>query len=71
MSVTNEKIIFFLHLSNCFIKTNKRALIHNGIKTIFKQIDRIIMCLFLKKDIAIYDEQMQLYFPLDREETGL
>ncbi|KAK3774912.1 hypothetical protein RRG08_007269 [Elysia crispata] len=35
-----------------------------------ENIDRIIMCLFLKKDIAIYDEQMQLYFPLDREETG-
>ncbi|RUS76522.1 hypothetical protein EGW08_015715 [Elysia chlorotica] len=34
-----------------------------------KNIDRIIMCLFLKKDIAIYDEQMQLYFPLDRGET--
>lgn len=35
-----------------------------------KNIDRIIMCLFLKKDIAIYDEQMQLYFPIDRGETG-
>ncbi|GFS00013.1 O-acetyl-ADP-ribose deacetylase MACROD2-like protein [Elysia marginata] len=35
-----------------------------------ENVERIIMCLFLKKDIAIYDEQMQLYFPIDRGETG-
>ncbi|GFO17035.1 O-acetyl-ADP-ribose deacetylase macrod2 [Plakobranchus ocellatus] len=35
-----------------------------------KNVERIIMCLFLKKDIDIYDEQMQLFFPLDRDSAG-
>jgi len=31
-----------------------------------KHVDRVIFCLFLAKDVKIYGEQMQLYFPLDR-----
>jgi len=33
-----------------------------------KKIDRVIMCLFLKKDVEIYQEQMQMFFPLERSD---
>ena len=36
----------------------------NYIKCIFLlQIDRIIFCLFLKDDVKIYENLMQVYFP--------
>lgn len=28
-------------------------------------MDRVIFCLFMPKDVSIYEEQMQVYFPID------
>ncbi|XP_005105996.1 ADP-ribose glycohydrolase MACROD2 [Aplysia californica] len=33
-----------------------------------KDVDRVIMCLFLKKDVEIYREQMQMFFPVDHSD---
>nr|XP_022332441.1 O-acetyl-ADP-ribose deacetylase MACROD2-like isoform X2 [Crassostrea virginica] len=30
----------------------------------YKKIDRVIFCLFMPKDVAIYEELMQVYFPV-------
>lgn len=29
------------------------------------QMDRVIFCLFMPKDVSIYEEQMQVFFPID------
>jgi hypothetical protein len=31
-------------------------------------VDLVIFCLFLKKDIAIYEREMQRYFPVTEHE---
>ncbi|XP_048732445.2 ADP-ribose glycohydrolase MACROD2-like [Ostrea edulis] len=31
---------------------------------IYRDIERVIFCLFMPKDVAIYEEQMQVYFPI-------
>lgn len=31
----------------------------------YKKMDRVIFCLFMPKDVSIYEEQMQVYFPID------
>jgi hypothetical protein len=28
------------------------------------QVDRVIFCLFLEKDVEIYEKLMQIYFPV-------
>lgn len=35
-----------------------------------EKVERVIFCLFLEKDIRIYEEKMQLYFPIPSNETG-
>lgn len=44
----------------------------NYIKCIFLlQIDRIIFCLFLKDDVKIYENLMQVYFPTGETHSNL
>lgn len=31
----------------------------------YKKMDRVIFCLFMPKDVSIYEEQMQVFFPID------
>ncbi|XP_052701881.1 ADP-ribose glycohydrolase MACROD2-like [Crassostrea angulata] len=31
----------------------------------YKKMDRVIFCLFMPKDVSIYEEQMQVYFPIE------
>jgi len=35
-----------------------------------KQVERIIFCLFLNKDVKIYEDLMQYYFPVGEEKSG-
>jgi hypothetical protein len=35
------------------------------------QIDRVIFCLFLKEDVKIYENLMQVYFPVEDLKTNL
>jgi hypothetical protein len=35
------------------------------------QIDRVIFCVFLKGDVKIYENLMQVYFPVEDLKTNL
>jgi hypothetical protein len=35
------------------------------------QIDRVIFCVFLKEDLKIYENLMQVYFPVGDLKTSL
>ncbi len=34
------------------------------------QVERVIFCLFLDKDVEIYEKQMQLFFPRQNVDVG-
>jgi hypothetical protein len=37
---------------------------------LYFQIDKIIFCVFLIKDVSVYQENLQMYFPVEKPTEG-